>query len=461
VWLLLFQLSPLFLFSQTDKVVVQRILIEGNTRTKDKIILRELDFSIGDTLSLDKLGEQLAANQLLLMNTGLFTQARINIKTWELASNKLDLIIAVEENWYIYPFPVFELADRNFNEWWKTHHRSLKRVNFGLRFYHMNFSGRRDLLKLAAQYGFTQKYELTYTLPFINGTQTFGLSTNLLYTRNKEIGFNTIGDKLQYRRDQDHVLRKRFRAGIGLSYRPQLETYHRVRFQYHQIRINESVNSELNSDYLLQRLQQQYLSFSYELTVDKRDIKPYPLKGNLFSVSLRKDGFGLFDDLNALTLTATFKQYFSIDKKWSVEWVGKGQSGLIREKQPYFNSRALGYDEDFIRGFEFYVIDGLDYAYMKTSLHFELFNFAFDLGKSMPLKPFKLMPVKWYLSLNNDLGFVNNPFYRQHNSLGNQLLWGGGIGLDIVAYYDKVFRMEYSFNSLGESGFFLHWALSF
>jgi len=72
-----------------------------------------------------------------------------------------------------------------------------------------------------------------------------------------------------------------------------------------------------------------------------------------------------------------------------------------------------------------------------------------------------VMPVKWYLSLNNDFGFVNNPFYKENNSLGNQLLWGGGIGLDIVAYYDKVFRLEYSFNSLGESGFFLHWELNF
>ena len=42
------------------------------------------------------------------------------------------------------------------------------------------------------------------------------------------------------------------------------------------------------------------------------------------------------------------------------------------------------------------------------------------------------------------------------NALSNRLLWGGGIGLDIVLYYDKVIQIEYSFNDLMENGYFLH-----
>ncbi|MCB0565677.1 MAG: hypothetical protein KDD01_15005, partial [Phaeodactylibacter sp.] len=58
--------------------------------------------------------------------------------------------------------------------------------------------------------------------------------------------------------------------------------------------------------------------------------------------------------------------------------------------------------------------------------------------------------------LNNDLGYTNDPYTARLNPLSNRLLWGGGIGLDIVLYYDKVIQIEYSFNDLMENGLFLH-----
>jgi hypothetical protein len=71
------------------------------------------------------------------------------------------------------------------------------------------------------------------------------------------------------------------------------------------------------------------------------------------------------------------------------------------------------------------------------------------------------MPVKLYLTFHNELGYVNNPFYRQGNSLSNELLWSAGLGLDLVIYYDKVFNFEVSRNHLNEFGFYLHWTFSF
>lgn len=40
--------------------------------------------------------------------------------------------------------------------------------------------------------------------------------------------------------------------------------------------------------------------------------------------------------------------------------------------------------------------------------------------------------------------------------LQNSLLYGTGVGIDFVTYYDKVLRVEYGINGLGESGLFLH-----
>jgi hypothetical protein len=41
------------------------------------------------------------------------------------------------------------------------------------------------------------------------------------------------------------------------------------------------------------------------------------------------------------------------------------------------------------------------------------------------------------------------------------MIFGYGTGLYIVAYYDIVFRVEYSFNGFGESGFFFHFGSPF
>jgi hypothetical protein len=35
-------------------------------------------------------------------------------------------------------------------------------------------------------------------------------------------------------------------------------------------------------------------------------------------------------------------------------------------------------------------------------------------------------------------------------------MYSGGVGLDIISIYDIVIRLEYSFNHLRESGFFVH-----
>ena len=63
-------------------MVVDSIEINGNARTLDEIVLRELNFRPGDSISLEKLPEVMRQNSFLLLNTGLFTKAEINIKKW-------------------------------------------------------------------------------------------------------------------------------------------------------------------------------------------------------------------------------------------------------------------------------------------------------------------------------------------------------------------------------------------
>ena len=126
-------------------------------------------------------------NEKFILNTGLFTWGKINIKKWDARTNKVTLLIELAETWYIWPFPIFELADRNFNVWVNEFGASLSRVNFGVRLTHNNTTGNKDPLKLTLQAGYTQKYELNYTLPPLNKNQTIGVIADVFYAKNREI----------------------------------------------------------------------------------------------------------------------------------------------------------------------------------------------------------------------------------------------------------------------------------
>ncbi|MCF8246426.1 MAG: BamA/TamA family outer membrane protein [Saprospiraceae bacterium] len=442
-------------------VTIRNIYVEGNHRTKTDIILRELDFGVNDTISLASLTERLVQNELKVLNTGLFTTAKFNFKEWVGATNEVGLLITVQEGWYVFPFPILEMADRNFNVWWDTYDHSLRRLNYGVRFYHTNLTGRRDQLKAVIQQGFTKKYELIYTLPFINENKTLGLNVNFLHTREKEIGYTTAGDELVFSRNSDHPLLRRFRLGVGAQYRRRLDITHHFNLTFHENLIDESVRTELNPDYFLGNKEQRYLAASYQMVLDKRDIRPYPMHGFRLEAGAARHGLLIHEGMDALDVQAGYQQFFSFGKKWSTGFVVKGKLGLLRNKQPYYGSQALGYEPDFIRGYEYYVVDGLDFAYNKSLLRYRLFDRKFNLGPYMKLESFREMPLKLFLVLHNELGYAHNPFYSEGNPLANDLLWGTTLGLDLVLYYDKVFNFEVSRNRLGEYGFYLHWTFSF
>lgn len=454
--LILFLLGTRCLTAQEIFAYIDSISIEGNKTTRDKVILRELKFNVGDTISTNELGDILEQSENLVLNTGVFHKVVINIKNWEGSTNKVHILITVWETWFIYPSPILELVDRNFNVWWTEHNRSLERINFGLDFAHLNFTGRRDKLKFTAKYGYTRKYSMQYRLPFIDKEQKWGIFTDFSFSRNRELNYLTVNNKQEFYKDEERFIRDRFKSELGLTYRPKLLALHTFIVRFWQNRVDDIVATELNPDYFLNsRTLQRYFTLAYHYRYDTRDFHPYPTKGYQFEATIEKDGFGIFGDRDALTLTASYAQYIPLATKWSMGFRTKGKYSVIRSKQPYNDNRALGFGRDFLRGYEFYLMDGLDMAMLKSSVRFRLFKTEMTFGKLVPIKAFRTMPVKAFLSLNNDFGFVNAPFERELNPMHNRLLWGGGIGLDIVLYYDKVIQINYSFNHLWENGLFL------
>ncbi|MBX2890732.1 MAG: BamA/TamA family outer membrane protein [Saprospiraceae bacterium] len=435
---------------------IDSITMEGNRKTRPGLVLRELEFAPGDSLATANLGATLERNSLRLMNLGIFNAASINVARWT-EGNHVVLHITLTESWYIYPSPIFELADRNFNVWWKEFNRSLRRVNYGLDWTQLNLTGGADILKAKAQFGYSNKYELQYRRPVVNRRKTVGFEAGITYTRSHEVAYATEGNKLLFHVNPDIWQIVQLSTGGSVLWRPGLFTSHRFTAEYRDITAADSIARFFNPNFFLGgAARQRFTSVIYNVRFDYRDIHPYPLDGWLFVGELRYNGLLPNDDFRMFRASFEYAQYFPFwEKRLSLETVVRARTSLPRCRPPYFHNQALGYGGNFVRGYEYYVSDGLDFGVLKTAFHVQLLNKSFNLGKLVPLDAFRNLPLKMYLSFNNDVGYANDPWYAANNPLSNRVLWGYGMGIDIIAYYNKSVRFEWSWNDLGENGFFL------
>lgn len=431
--------------------------IEGLRHTREAVVRRELPFAVGDTLAEADLETRLREGERQLMNTGLFRSAAL--EALPDSAGALAVKVRLREGWYVYPVPIFELADRNFNVWWVEQGRSLDRLNVGMEFLHENFSGWRDRLKLGFKYGYTRSLNLSYRFPYLNRERTLGISFDLNLARNRELNYATEADKQLFFRDESTFVYRRGRVAAGLSYRRWLYTTHQLIAAWHFNAVDERVALELNPNFLGGgRAQQRYLTLIYGFSCDRRDVRPYPWSGYLLAATLEADGLGLFADRNDLTLYTRAERYWPWGRHWSAGLELRTKLSAIRRPQPYNDNRALGFGGSYVNGYEYYIIDGLDMALLKSAVRRKLIDKSINLGRLMPLETLKVIPIKAYLGLTGDWGYVNAPFADPANRLPNRSLWGGGASLDLVFFYDTVLQLQYSRNDLGEGGFFLHFS---
>ena len=125
--------------------------------------------------------------------------------------------------------------------------------------------------------------------------------------------------------------------------------------------------------------------------------------------------------------------------------------------QPYYLRRAMG-TSIYVRGYQYYVIDGQNYALLKAALRYKLlpqYTFRFPW---FPMEKFNEIPLTIYTGVFADAGYVEdrNRNATDRNVLGNTWQRGIGAGVDFVTYYDLVFRAEYTLNHFGEHGLYLH-----
>jgi outer membrane protein assembly factor BamA len=452
--------QALFVFSQepvssdtatNTNAVIGSITLIGNKITQDRIIFRELTFHQGDavdTLLLEKIFKRSEEN---LLNTSLFNSVRI---TWVMEGDRINVFIIMAERWYIFPLPIFEIAERNFNVWWET--KDFSRAIYGAVLNWNNFRGRNEVLAVSGRFGYTQRVSFYYSIPYINRKQRGGLTFGLAYSRNHQSSVNTVNNKILYYKNENLFSKKELGGSIAYSYRPDLYHQHVIEAGYRHADVLDSVIL-LNNDYFSPgQTSIDYSILRYFFKTDHRDIAVYPLRGYYIDFEIVKNGFSfLNDDIDLAYITVHGKKFWQLSKRF---FFGSGITTKYTSgtNVPYYLSKGLGYGRDFLRGYEYYVMDGQDYALLKSNIKFELLPKKEVHAGFIPLTKFSTIPFSFYLNLYADAGYVKDQLFDEYNPLTNAWQFGYGAGIDFVTYYDLVFRFEYSFNKLGESGFFLH-----
>jgi outer membrane protein assembly factor BamA len=441
----------------TSSVTVGNIIISGNKRTKAVIILREIPFRPGEEYSLAVLVKKFEDARRQLMNTSLFHTVVVAAKNFEgnmsaVQAGKIDIVVTVKERWYLFPAPYFKPVDRNLNQWLVEQHASLNRVNFGAKLLYYNATGRNDKFKFLIGGGYTKQFSISYDRPYIDTKMKWGMSAGFAVGKNHEVNYNTIEDKQAFLKDKENYLRNFLNARFELSYRRAIKTRHSFGIGYISEEVGDTIvklnPSYFNSGYKHVGFPEVFYSMSYF----DLDYNPYPTKGYAAQFYVGKRGLTKNTNLWQLSVKGLGSWHLSPKTYFSLNVYGGIKAPF---HQPYHNQRFLGYGDVFMQGYEYYVVDGAAGGYLKTTLTREILNFKIRIPPVKKGKEAAHIPVRIFGKVFGNTGYVYNA-QPGDNLLSNKILYSGGLGIDILTFYDVTFKLEWTFNQLGQNGLFLH-----
>lgn len=441
-----------------ESVLIHSITIEGNAKTKAQIIQRELSFEEGQTYRMYQLDSMFVWDRNRIYNTNLFNE--VTISRSEVITGEVAIKVSVKERWYIYPIPIFKLVDRNFNDWWVNRNRDLSRVNIGMRLSHFNFTGRNDLLRLTAQFGFTTWLNFLYRLPYLEKTQRHGITTSFSFLEAKNLPYTTESNIRRFLTGEE-LLRNVYRSRVQYSYRKSFYAFHFLSVGHTSGHIADTI-ATLNPNYFGDgTTTQNYFRVGYQFAWDKRDNRNYPLEGEWYVAGIRKFGLGIHNDVDFWALNFSAARFRKIGNNL---YQASNIIGLISlpDDRSYFNYFSIGFLKNSLRGHDLNIIEGSTYFIQKNEIKTRLFAHKQDISRVMPIKQFQTFPITMYGKLFFDQGYAKRyPNHLGSELLDNQWLYSYGAGLDLVLIHDIVIRLELSKNTLDQTNFFINFLSAF
>ena len=444
--------------AQDPYVIAGNISISGNRLTHPNIILRELKFGVGDTLKIASLPDVLDHAKENIFNTRLFNFVTLDT-TVDPLTNRMNLHIEVIERWYVWPIPYFQLSDQNINAWLQTW--DWTKLTYGIDFTFFNVRGRNETLKIITHLGFNQKYGFTYKVPYVNRKQTLGIGFGADVEINHQVAIQTIDNKPFYFNGTGNYPKELTYAFADLLLRPNIYVIHTLRIAYNHYYLQDTV-LHMPGFSLTFSNNQDFATLWYQYKNDHRDVQYYPLNGWYFDLEFNHSLPYWFT--HDTYIKSIFRKYFQFTDRWFYAFSLLGKLSF-ESQQPHYLQKGLGYGKEFVRGYEYYVVDGQHYLVFKNNLKFAIIPQRVEKLNFLRSNKFNTVPLALYGNVFADLGYVYaykqkaygyDDVYIPFNSLQNAFMMGFGLGLDFTTYYDVVIRVEGSMNLLGKPGLYIH-----
>jgi len=432
--------------------IVSKIEITGNKITHKNIILRELTFSIGDSISSDELSHNLVRSRDNVLNTALFNFVTINYTL--ISQNEILIFINLVERWYIWPVPIIEHAERNFGAFLKN--PDWNKINYGLQLNWNNFRGRKEILTFKSRFGYKEQFSLIFNKPNFGRDQKYGISAGINMFRMHEVNILNKENKPVYLKTDDVYLYEDLMSSIIFSYRNYLYVTHSLMFSYTNVAFRDSV---YHIDYLGIPYDDdvRFFSLDYMIEYDLRNSKYYPLNGKYLRISLTQRGLGLIPEYTENRTSLLI--YASYHKKWNDYWYHNQAARIYLshdKREPGYYRNGIGYIA-YLRGYELYIVEGTSSAVFSNHLKYCLIPERTFTIPFVPWSQFNKSHFSIYTNLFFDAGYARGNYPDPNlNTFVNKWLYSAGIGFDFVTYYDQVLRLETSINREGKWGFFIH-----
>ncbi len=385
-----------------DSITIDRVIVIGNVRTKKWIILRELEFRPGETVSKKNLN--LARKRI--ENLYLFNRVRFVF----LKDDKETVLkIVVTERWYIFPIPIL-----NFNE------HSFSKISYGGGLVHYNFRGRAEKLFFLGWAGFNPGLEFSYRNNWFGGGKRYFASFSLHSIR--------MSNHTTHFADLTFLSRNVF---LGFGRRFGIYRFVGFRTKIDQVIPSNPLAAIRASGKDL------WWEASVFLKYDNRDLHEYPADGQLAEASLAR---AWLNQTKQITRSFSFdvRMYRSIS---SIILAGRTAGTFKSGSIPAYGHVFIGYGER-IRGHFFEAYEGKNRFLASVALRLPVIpKHYYNLSKNIP--SLKDLEFAVYGTLFGNTGIV---FSQKHDIQPRHFQSGFGVGLNVLLPYSNILRFEYAWN---------------
>jgi outer membrane protein assembly factor BamA len=423
------QINDTTFYSGNYSIKVDSIIITGNEKTDNFIILNELSFHAGDKVN----PKILEYNRERVYSLGIFTQ----VKIIPLEVDSVNIVnIVVRESWYIFPIPFLYV---NNNDWGE--------LSYGIDLLVQNFRGNNEKIRIHAGFGYDPNYLISYSNPYISRGEDIFFNSNVSYSEIKNK--SQIARKLYGADFNQKVSGGNIQIGkrIGLFQKLYVNAGFKV------VETPVYIAGISVSGSRIDRVFTLGAGYIY----DTRDLSQFARDGLYFNSTLDFNGLNI-NNVNYKVFNLDIRKYSKLTHDLSIKGRIKTRlsfGGIV----PYYDYSFIGY-EDRLRGYYYDKMEGTSSYLASLELNYPVIK-DFDLNiKFIPLLPKSLFSyrIAVYAELYADAGFAKlngEPFSINKVNSG----YGAGFTFLILPY--SVFRIEYAINNVGKKQWILGIGASF